>query len=140
MIDLTSKYGEEVRKKLETEMVIWLTTVTPNGTPQPRPVWFIWQDNKFIVYSMASAKKLEHIRNNPNVSLQFNMASHNDAAFIFIGKASIIESPTPVIDIKEYIEKYSEAIKEIDANTDPESFNEAYSVRIEITPTKFRVN
>ncbi len=138
MIDLTSEHGMQALKKLKSEMVIWLTTVTPNGTPQPRPVWFIWQDNKIIVYSMASAKKLEHIRNNPHVSLQFNMASHNDTAFVFIGQASIIESPTPAIKVNEYIQKYSDEIKGMDAT--PESFNDAYNVRIEITPTKFRVN
>jgi len=138
MIDLTSKSGREALNKLESERIIWLTTITPKGTPQPRPVWFIWQDGKIIIYSMPAAKKVGHIRNNPNVSLHFNMASPDSAAFVFAGEASIIETPIPAVKVNEYMQKYSEGIKSIDMT--PETFGETYSVRIEITPTKFRVN
>jgi len=138
MIDLTSDYGKEALKKLETETVIWLTTVSPKGMPQPRPVWFIWQNDRIVIYSMTSAKKVEHIRNNPNVALQFNMTSPEDAAFVFTGQAITIESPIPAINDEMYMQKYSQGIKDIDMT--PESFNKEYNVRVEIIPTKFRVN
>ena len=136
MIDFTSKFGRQALQKLESETVIWLTTVTANGTPQPRPVWFIWQNDKVIIYSMASAKKVEHIRKNPNVSLHFNMASPEDDAYVIIGKAAIATSQTPVLKVNEYLQKYTQGIQDIKMN--PESFNDAYSVRIEINPVKLR--
>ena len=48
MIDLTSKFGRAVKGHLEKQYVIWLTTVDSNHMPQPRPVWFIWQDDAFF--------------------------------------------------------------------------------------------
>ncbi len=30
--------------RLQSEPIIWLTTVTPSGQPQSTPVWFLWQD------------------------------------------------------------------------------------------------
>jgi hypothetical protein len=38
MIDLTSEFGQHVAKRLVKEQVIWLTTVSSDGTPQPNPV------------------------------------------------------------------------------------------------------
>jgi len=39
MIDFNTKFGRAARKLLNREYFIWLTTVDPTGTPQPRPVW-----------------------------------------------------------------------------------------------------
>jgi len=33
--------------RLQTEPVIWLTTVTPSGQPQSTPVWFLWEDDSY---------------------------------------------------------------------------------------------
>jgi len=136
MIDFSTEFGKQALKKLQSEYVIWLTTVTPTGSPQPRPVWFIWENNKIIIYSTASAKKLEHIRNNPNVSLHFNMASPEDDVYVLIGSAAITASPTPVLEVKDYITKYTKGIQDISMT--PESFSKAYDIRIEITPSKLR--
>lgn len=41
--DADSEFGQRVRARLRDEQVIWFTTVGADGTPQPNPVWFIWQ-------------------------------------------------------------------------------------------------
>jgi predicted pyridoxine 5'-phosphate oxidase superfamily flavin-nucleotide-binding protein len=41
MIDFKSKFGRAAKKNIQNEYFIWLTTVDANGTPQPRPVWFV---------------------------------------------------------------------------------------------------
>ena len=41
-IDTSSSFGRRVVERLENEHVVWLTTVAADGTPQPSPVWFLW--------------------------------------------------------------------------------------------------
>lgn len=74
MIDLNTKFGRFVKKRLKDEYFVWLTTVDSTGTPQPRPVWFIWENDTVLIYSQAKAYKVGHIQHNPNVSLHFNSA------------------------------------------------------------------
>ena len=33
-------------ERLETDMIGWLTTVTPDGQPQTFPIWFLWEDGE----------------------------------------------------------------------------------------------
>jgi len=72
MIDFTGELGARARARLTTELVIWLTTVAPSGTPHPRPVWFLWDGSAILIYSQSAAKKLDHIAVNPQVALHFN--------------------------------------------------------------------
>ena len=36
--------------------MIWLTTVRPDGRPEPSPVWFLWDGETFLIYSQNSSK------------------------------------------------------------------------------------
>jgi PPOX class probable F420-dependent enzyme len=67
MVEIDSHVAE----RLLDEKVIWLTTVSPDGTPQPNPFWFNWNGNSFIIYSSPSSAKLKNISRNPKVSLNF---------------------------------------------------------------------
>jgi hypothetical protein len=40
-IDEGTEFGARVARRLREEIVVWLTTVTPAGTPLPRPVGFV---------------------------------------------------------------------------------------------------
>ena len=33
-------------ERLRTDMIFWLTSVTPAGQPQTFPVWFLWEDGE----------------------------------------------------------------------------------------------
>lgn len=48
MGNLTSKFGRVVERHLNHDYVIWLTTVDSNLAPQPRPVWFIWEEDTLL--------------------------------------------------------------------------------------------
>jgi PPOX class probable F420-dependent enzyme len=61
--DPGSAYGERVRRRLTSEMAIWLTTTGRDGTPQPNPVGFVWDGgDTVLVYSQAGARRLDNIR------------------------------------------------------------------------------
>ncbi len=42
MIDESTEFGARVARHLREDIVVWMTTVTPDGSPLPMPVWFHW--------------------------------------------------------------------------------------------------
>ena len=93
MIDLTSELGRRAEARLQTELVIWLTTVAASGVPQPRPVWFLWDGSAVLIYSQPAAKKLAHIAQNPQVALHFNSTPDGDDIQVLLATATMSRTP-----------------------------------------------
>jgi PPOX class probable F420-dependent enzyme len=137
MIDLTSDFGRAVTQHLKNEYAIWLTTVDSNLTPQPRPVWFIWDGNSFLIFSQAKAYKVAHIKRNPRVALHFNTDETGDKhVIVFVGEASIDENCPPAYEVEAYFKKYEQGISDLDMT--PEGFSDEYCIAIRIEPTEIR--
>ncbi len=137
MIDLTSEFGRAVKQHLEDEYVIWLTTVDSQLTPQPRPVWFIWQDNTFLIFSQAKAYKVSHIKKHPGVALHFNTDENGEKhVIVFVGEATIDPNHLPAHQVPAYFEKYKAGIASLDMT--PEGFSRDYSIAIKVKPTEVR--
>jgi PPOX class probable F420-dependent enzyme len=137
MVDLTSNFGREVQRQLANQFVIWLTTVDSNLSPQPRPVWFIWENDSFLVFSQEKAHKVKHILKNPNVAMHFNTDETGDKqVIIFIGEASIDKTSPPAHKVPAYLNKYEEAIAGLEMT--PEEFSREYSIAIKIKPAEVR--
>ena len=137
MIDLTSKFGRVVKEHLNNQYAIWLTTVDSNLTPQPRPVWFIWEEDAFLIFSQAKAYKVKHITKNPRVALHFNTDETGDEhVIIFLGDASIDTKCPRAYQVHAYFEKYKSGIA--DLKMTPEEFSREYSIAIRIKPTEVR--
>jgi PPOX class probable F420-dependent enzyme len=135
-IDTSSEFGERVARRLEEEQVIWLTTVGPDETPQPSPVWFLWDGETVHVYSQPGTPKLRNIARNPRVSLNFNGTEYGGDIVVFTGDARIIDDGPPASAVPDYVAKYTGGIESIGMT--PESFAQAYSTPIQITPTGLR--
>jgi len=53
--------------------VIWITTVVKDGTPQPNPVGFLFQDdNSILIYVMVNANRISHVVDRLQVALHFD--------------------------------------------------------------------
>ncbi|MFC6009736.1 TIGR03667 family PPOX class F420-dependent oxidoreductase [Nocardia lasii] len=135
IIDAATPFGEEVGKRLIHETVIWLTTVGADTTPQPNPVWFHWENNEFLIFTMPKAKKLRHLAHNPHVSLNFNATKTGGDVAVFTGSARVDEPPTED-EIAHYARKYTKGFVSIKMTE--QEFFESYSVPIRITPDKLR--
>jgi hypothetical protein len=57
LIDTSTDFGQRVTGRLHEEIVIWLVTVDPNGTPEPSPVWFYWDGDAFLIYSLPGTPR-----------------------------------------------------------------------------------
>lgn len=137
MIDLDTKFGRAVKRHLKNQYVIWLTTVDSMLTPQPRPVWFLWEDDSFLIFSKPNAYKLRHIAQHPKVALHFNTDETGDKhVIVFSGEASIDARVAPAHQVRAYLKKYKSGI--LDLHMTPEGFSAEYSVAIRIKPTDVR--
>lgn len=138
MLDFNSKFGRVVKKYLKSKYFIWLTTVDSKGMPQPRPVWFIWEDDSFLIFSQPNTYKVKHLKNNPKVSLHFNTTDETGEKDVIVlnGEAVIDKDVPPAHKIKAYMKKYKTGI--LGLNATPEEFSKEYSTAIRIKPTEVR--
>jgi len=134
MIDLTTKLGAQATKRLQQEDLIWLTTVSRDGTPQPNPVWFYWDGKSILIYSQPSSHKLKNISRNPRVSVNFQADDEGGDVIVLTGDASIDKRPPP--HDSRYIEKYRAHIPKIGLT--PETLAASYSTLIRVSPTTLR--
>jgi len=134
-IDLTGELGQRAQERLSTEQLAWLTTVRPNGTPEPNPVWFLWDGSSIILRSQDNLK-VRNIKANPNVVLNFESGEGGGDILVFHGVAEIAADAVFEQVRDAYVTKYAEGIKRL--GTTPEKMFASYSLTISIKPTKLR--
>ena len=135
-IDTSTEFGERVTRHLEDDRVVWLSTSDADGTPQPSPVWFLWDGDTALIYSQPETPKIRNIEANPRVSLHFNCNENGGDVVIMVGDAWIDAETPPASAISAYVAKYAEGLRGISMS--PEEFSAAYSVPIRVRPTALR--
>lgn len=135
-LNTSTEFGARVAQRLSTEEVIWLTTVTAAGTPQPNPVWFYWDVRAFLILTQPESYKVRNLQHNPRVSLHFNTDEDGGDVVVVIGEAFIDTQPIPVDTWERYLEKYRQGIADIGLT--PQSMADSYNVSIRVKPYKIR--
>jgi PPOX class probable F420-dependent enzyme len=136
MLDESTEFGQRAARRLLDERLAWLTTVSPRGTPQPVPVWFLWDgDASILLYSRPNTPKLRNIAANLRVSLHLDGNGQGGDVVVCLGEARISDDP-PADQVDDYVEKYA-ALVERNRWT-PESFAADYSVPLRIALTRIR--
>jgi PPOX class probable F420-dependent enzyme len=88
-IDETTPFGKRVAERLRSESVAWLTTVGRDGAPQPNPVWFLWDGaDGVVVYNAVGAHRVQHVKERPEVSLNFNTGADGNDIVVLRGRAA----------------------------------------------------
>jgi PPOX class probable F420-dependent enzyme len=124
---------EQVKRRLTTDEVAWLTTVTPSGKPAPRPVWFVWDGSAIIIYSQNEAARLRNIERNPQVTLHFDSRDGGDVVVIS-GRAQLMaDAPSPS-EFPGLLSKYESHIQRMGET--PEWYDNNYGVAISVTPER----
>jgi len=126
----------EIERALRDANVIWFTTVRADGMPQPTPVWFVWQDGAFLIYSMPNAQKVRNIRANPKVAVNLDDTHNGETYTVFMGQAVIDPAAPRASQVAAYRDKYRQGI--LDINMTAESFDAGFSTAIRVTPTQVR--
>jgi PPOX class probable F420-dependent enzyme len=134
--DPATPFGERVARRLREEVVIWLTTTGSDGTPQPAPVWFLWEGETFLIYTLTNAKRLAHIERNPRVALHFNSDETGGDIVVFTGEARRAPDEPLADQHPAYAAKYRDLIA--DEFQAAETFARDYPAALRITPRKVR--
>ncbi|MEN8113515.1 MAG: TIGR03667 family PPOX class F420-dependent oxidoreductase [Actinomycetota bacterium] len=134
-LDRDTDSGVRAAHRLATERIGWLTTVAADGTPQTSPIWFLWDGQEFLVYSLDSPR-VRNLENHSRVSLNLDGNGLGGDIVIVEGSARIDESMSSAAENAAYLEKYRPVMD--DYGWTPEWFASRYSVPLRITPTRFR--
>lgn len=134
--DPSTPFGARVAEHLRDDIVAWLTTVSGDGTPQPNPIWFLWDGESFLVYTLANAARLRNIARNPRVALNFDGNRRGGDIVVITGTAQLTPGEPPASQNPTYLAKYGSRIDR--EFHDPEAFSEEYSVPFRVTPLAIR--
>ncbi|MEV0356889.1 TIGR03667 family PPOX class F420-dependent oxidoreductase [Nocardia sp. NPDC050697] len=136
VVDTDTEFGARVAERLESEQIVWLTTVGPSGTPQPNPVWFLWSDGTVLIFSKPDQAKVRNIRRNPRIALHLNSTATGGDVVVLTGTAHIEEVTPSDAETRALLAKYREGLASLDISGS--EFSETYSAAIRIVPDRLR--
>lgn len=133
MFDLKTDFGQLVSQRLKDEDVIWLTTVSPRGAPQPNPVWFYWDDPCIIMYSKPDSYRIRNLQHSPLVALNLQPAGVlGDNVAIMHGKAKLTFNYPQIHP--GYVKKYAQHLVDLGVTLD--ELVATYTVEIRVEPKR----
>ena len=135
MLDESTEFGAHAARRLREEIIGWLTTVTPDGQPQPIPVWFLWDgDRSMLLYARPDKRKLANIAANPRVSLNLDSDGIDADIVVVWGEIQPSDDP-PADEVPEYVEKYRGRIAALEWKT-PDVFAQDFNVPLRLDVTR----
>lgn len=137
VLDPSNDEHAAAEERLRSDVIAWLTTVTADGQPQSTPVWFLWENGTFLIYSRPGMPKLENIAANPKVAVHLRGTEAGDEIATFDGTAELPSDQPPADQMPDYVTKYRQLMKRYDWT--PARFAELYSEPIRVTPTEARI-
>ena len=137
-IDTTTDFGRRVERRLREETVAWVTTVGADGTPQPSPIWFLWDGRTIVVYSQPNTPKVRNIERSGKVSLNLDGDGHGGDIVILTGDARILEDAPPPTEVPAFVGKYRDDLRSVQSSEDFARTMHGYDLAIRVTPTGLR--
>jgi PPOX class probable F420-dependent enzyme len=135
-VTLAGDAGAWARDHLEHDIVAWITTIAPDGTPQSSVISFLWDGDSIFFYSQPDTPKLRNIAGSPKVSFHLQSDEYGDNALIVEGIAVIDAAIAPSDEHVAYAAKYREPLTHW--QMDEAQTARDFSVPIRIRPTRVR--
>jgi PPOX class probable F420-dependent enzyme len=126
--------NDHIRRHLTDDIVGWLTTVTPSGRPAPRPIWFYWDGETILIYSLNTGAKLRHIAANNHVSLHFTGGNTGSDVVVISGTAALDPTAPPPSKQAALVAKYAPRVADMGQTFDWYDAN--YGTALRITPQR----
>jgi PPOX class probable F420-dependent enzyme len=131
------EYPPDAERRIASDEVAWLTTVTDGGAPAPNPVWFVRDGDDLVVFSEPTSRKVHNIEQRPHVSLHFNSDAHGGDIVVVNGVAELTHDTAPSATAG-FLDKYEAAITGPLQMTTAE-LDARYNTRIQIHPARVRL-
>jgi PPOX class probable F420-dependent enzyme len=133
-MDTTSLIAARLRRFLEREPVVWLSTVRPDGGPHLVPIWFWWDGEALLVFSKPNAQKVRNLRERPSVMLALGDAEDDFDVGMLEGRAELVDAPTSAAMPHGHLLKYARQLAAIGLSA--EAYAATYSQVIRIVPVR----
>jgi PPOX class probable F420-dependent enzyme len=135
LFDATTARGKQIQRRLKKELIIWLATSGAEGRPHVVPVWFLWEKDSLLIYSVPG-QKVRDIEANPMVALHLNTTFDGADVVRIEGTAALLRRHAPAHKVPEYIRKYAALVKSYGWTN--EEFAKQYHIVFRVRPTRFR--
>lgn len=133
-LDPSNSKDAHILERLERNIIIWITSVRPDGRPHSVPVWFLWDHGTILIFSKPD-QKIKNLRANPAVVLALDDTQDGDDVILFEGTAALLDPGEIATTDPAYAAKYQALLDRFQWT--PESMAKDYSQPIRITPTRF---
>lgn len=133
---LAPEVAAEADRRLRTDIVGWITTVDPGGTPRSSVVSFWWDGNTVLFYSEPDTVKTRNLATNPRVSFHLNSDEIGDHMVTLEGDCRIDADAPKSSELPGYLDKYDEPYRRW--GMDPNDTAEQFWVACRITPDQVR--
>ncbi len=133
---LATERGAWAHEHLATDIIGWLTTVAPDGTPMSSVVCFFWDGAEIVVYSRPETPKVRNIADNPRVAFTLQSDPYGDHLCSIEGIAAPDPSLPPQDQVAAYAAKYREPLAHW--GMDPAATARDFSLPVRIRPTRIR--
>lgn len=133
-LDLSQSQDAHVAERLRDDLIIWLSTVRPDGRPHLAAVWFLWDGETILIFSKPN-QKIRNVRENAQVALALDDTRDGADPIVIEGTAELLPhgEVTPALDA--YATKYAQRFRAL--KWTPEQMGRTYSEAIRVTPTRF---
>ena len=129
-------FSDKIRRRLEDEVVIWMTTVDADGKPQTSVVWYWWDGSEFLIYSLDPTARLRNLATNPHVSLNLDGNGRGGDVVTIEAIATLDPEAPSAADMDEYVRKYRHRMDR--GWGGPQGFADKYPTTIRVRPTRVR--
>ena len=124
-----------VQAALESDQVVWLSSVLPDGRPHLVPVWFHWDGERIVAFSKPHARKVHNLRRRPSVMLAVGTPGPDFAVELIEATAEIPAAPAADLMPSGFGTKYRDLLRQADMTI--QRFAAIYSQPIVLRPTRF---
>jgi PPOX class probable F420-dependent enzyme len=133
MLDLNKERHAHIDARLRNDMMIWLSSVRPDGRAHLVPVWFLWTGEVFYVFSKPD-QKIRNLQQNTSVVLGLDDTKGGEEPIMIEGEATLLPPGEVDATMSAYAAKYRPRFEQY--NWTPETMAKDYTEAILIRPSK----
>jgi len=134
LLDMTDKRQAHIDARLRSDLMMWLSTVRPDGRAHIVPVWFLWQDDVLYIFSKPD-QKIRNLSQNKSAMVGVDDTKGGDDPIMLGGNVELLKHGDLTPGIQDaYAEKYLERMQA--SNWAMDWYVNEYSEVIRFTPTK----
>ena len=135
MAELATAKDGHVAERLESDKIIWLGTVRPDGRPHLVPVWFDWADGTITVFSEPDNQKIKNLRHDRRVIMSLDDTHGGGDVVLFEGEATLSDETVTEVLSDSYLAKYQGQMEQM--GLDVQKMASQFSQVIRIRSTRF---